>query len=239
MNWTSPTRPKRFYEKAEAAERDGGWTVALDGRPIRTPAKALFVAPRPVAEAAAAEWAAQGEEIAPDSMPVTRAVNSAIDRVAPQRQAVIDDIAGYGGSDLLCYRAEGPGALVARQCAAWDPIIDWACARLGARLVLAEGIMHAAQPAPTLAALRAEVAAQTDLGLTALSDLTALSGSLLLALGVVHGRLSAEDAWTVSRIDEEWQIEQWGRDEEADAVAARKRSDFLAAARLMALLSAP
>ncbi len=238
MSWTPQARPKRFCKLAEIREGDGGWTVCLDGRPIRTPAKAVFKAPQAVAEAAAAEWAAQAEEIAPDAMPVTRAVNSAIDRVAPQRELVIEDIAGYGGTDLLCYRAEAPTALIARQADAWDPVIDWACERFDIRFVLAEGIMPAAQPPLTKAALRAEVAAYSDLGLTALSDLTALSGSLLLALTVSHGRLTADAAWAASRIDEEWQIEQWGRDEEADAVAARKQSDFFAAARLLSLIEA-
>lgn len=235
MSWTPQVRPKRFYENAEAVETDDGWTVQLDGRPVRTPAKAVFAASRPVAAAAAAEWAAQAEEIVPEAMPVTRAVNSAIDRVAPQRGAVIDEVAGYGGTDLLCYRAEHPSGLAARQAAAWDPLLDWAAERFGARLALAAGIVHVAQPPETLDALRAEVAKLGDVGLTAFADLTALSGSLVIALAVRDGRLDAETAWAASRIDEEWQIEQWGRDAEADQMAERKRSDFFAAARLLAL----
>lgn len=237
--WTpTPAAPKRFYAQAEAGEvAPGRWTVLLDGKPIRTPAKAAFEAPQRVALAAAAEWAAQGERLAPETMPVTRAVNSAIDRIAPQRAGVIEEIAGYGGSDLLCYRAESPAALVARQAAAWDPPLDWAAEALSAQLRLCVGVVHQAQDPASLAALQAAVAAESDIGLAALSELTSLSGSLILALATARGVLTAEAAWAASRIDEEWQIEQWGRDAEAEATALRRRDAFLAAARLAQLLS--
>ena len=228
---------KRFYAQAEAAQVDMGWTVHLDGRPIRTPSAQPFLAPRPIAEAAAAEWAAQAEMIDPQALPITRAVNTAIDRIAPQREAVIDDIAGYGGTDLICYRAEGPQSLIDVQAAVWDPVLEWAGERFGARLICVQGVMHSAQPPQALALLRDAVAARSDIGLAALHELTTLSGSLLLALAVDHGQMTPEAAWTASRVDEEWQIAQWGRDAEAAAAAERRREDFQAAARLAALLT--
>ncbi|MBX2856465.1 MAG: ATPase [Rhodobacteraceae bacterium] len=234
---TEPGRVrKRFYAEAAAAFSDDGWTVRLDGRPIRTPSANPFIAPRPVAEAAAAEWAAQVEVIDPRALPITRAVNTAIDRIAPQREAVVDEISGYGGTDLVCYRAEGPEGLIAAQAQVWDPLLEWAAESLGARLICVQGVMHAAQPPQALAALRAAVARRSVIGLAALHELTTISGSLLLALGVDHTHLDPEAAWTASRIDEEWQIAQWGSDAEAEAVAERRRGDFLAAARLAALL---
>jgi chaperone required for assembly of F1-ATPase len=230
--------PRRRFWRAAAARPEGaGWTVALDDRPIRTPAGAALSAPtRAVAEAAAAEWDAQGETVEPAAMPVTRALNTAIDRIAPQIEAVRAEIAGYGGSDLLCYRAPHPEALAARQAEAWDPWLAWARARFGAPLLCAAGVMHVAQPAESLARLRAEVAARDALALAALHDLTALSGSLILALAVDEGALGWEAAWAASRVDEIWQIEQWGEDAEAAETAARKRADFAAAARLSELL---
>ncbi|MFO7854534.1 MAG: ATP12 family protein [Paracoccaceae bacterium] len=233
----SAAAPRRFWREAAVASRDGAWAVELDGRPIRTPAGAPFLAPtRAVAEAAAEEWDAQGDRPDPRSMPLTRAVNTAIDRIAPQHAGVAEAIAAYGGSDLLCYRAPHPDALVARQAEAWDPVLDWAEARWSVALVRVEGVMHAAQPAATLAALRAEVARRDAFALAALHDLTALSGSLLLGLAVVEDALPAEDAWARSRIDETFQVEQWGEDAEAAAAAEAKRADFLAAARFDALL---
>lgn len=228
---------KRFYKDVGLEEVEGGWTVALDGRPIRTPAKAAFVAPaRAVADAAAAEWAAQEEVIKPGLMPVTRAVNTAIDRTGPEFDAVAEAVAAYGGSDLTCYRAEAPAGLVARQAEAWDPLLDWARDRHGARLMATAGVMHVAQGADALARLRAEVDRYSPLGLTALYDLTALSGSLLIALAVAEGDRAAEEGWRLSRIDETWNEEEWGVDEGAAAQTARKRRDFLAAAHLIDLI---
>lgn len=235
--WAAPGRPKRFYKEARAVTREGGlFAVELDGRPVRAPGGAAFLAPRRVAEAAAAEWDAQVETVAPESMPVTRAVNTALEQIPAQRQAVIDEIAGYGAADLLCYRAAAPAELAEREAAAWDPALDWAAERYGARLLLAEGVMHVDQPAAALERLRAAVAAESDIGLAALSELTALSGSLVLALAVAEGRLDADAAWSASRVDEDFQIEQWGLDAEAAETAGRKRQAFHAAAQLRALL---
>lgn len=227
---------KRFYKQAKAAEADGGWTVTLDGKPIRTPAKAAFIAPsRAMAEAAAAEWAAQETHVKPAEMPITRAVNTAIDRTGPEHAAVVEIVAAYGGTDLISYRAEAPEKLRARQAAAWDPLIDWAAETHGARLITTTGVMHALQPEEGQRRLFEAVAGFDPFRLTALYDLTALSGSLIIALATAKGRLAPEEAWGLSRVDELWQQEQWGVDAEAEAVATRKAGEFAAAARFLSL----
>lgn len=230
---------KRFWKEAKAEAAEDGWTVRLDGRPLRTPAKAPFLAPtRALAEAAAAEWAAQEAEVKPAEMPFTRAVNTAIDRTRPEWEAVAAAVAAYGGSDLLCYRAEGPEALRARQDAHWNPLLHWAEEAHGARLVTASGIVHRAQDEAALARLEAAVRRFDAFGLTALYDLTALSGSLVIALAVAQRRLDAGEGWRLSRLDESWNEEFWGVDDLAAATAARKARDFEVAARMLALLEA-
>lgn len=227
---------KRFYKTATVEPAAPGWTVALDGKRIRTPAKAAFLAPRrAIAEAAAAEWDGQGEEIRPAEMPVTRALNTSIDRTAPEYDQVVETVAAYGGSDLLCYRAEAPVELARRQAAAWDPLLAWAERALGARLVVTAGVMHVRQPEDGQRALAAHVAGFDAPGLTALYDLTALSGSLVIGLAVAAGRVEPAESWALSRIDEVWQEEQWGIDDEAAATAARKAGAFADAARFIAL----
>ncbi len=227
---------KRFWTEVTVAPEDGGFAVHLDGRTVRTPGKALFLAPtRAVADAAAEEWRAQEDEVRPETMPMTRAVNSAIDRVAPQIDEVRAIVAAYGGSDMLCYRASGPAELVQRQAERWDPPLDWAAREFGARLVLGEGVMHVAQPKEPVAALTAAVSRYAPLELVALHDLVGISGSLVLGLSVAHGATTADDAWAASRVDEDWQTERWGEDAEATAAAAHKRSAFLEAARLIEL----
>ncbi len=181
---------------------------------------------------------AQGEKVDPSTMPIARAANSAIDRVTPRRAEVAAMIADYGGSDLLCYRAPHPDPLIARQAAGWDPLLDWARDRYGASLIRVQGVMHAAQPEAAIAALNAAVDAFDPFRLTALHDLVTLSGSLVLGLAVADGRLSADQGWRLSRIDEDFQAELWGADAEAEAAAARKQADFEAAARFLALLDA-
>jgi chaperone required for assembly of F1-ATPase len=168
-------------------------------------------------------------------MPVTRRANSAIDTVVPQFDAVVAMLADYGGSDLLCYRAEGPADLIERQRQAWDPLLSWSETALSAPLTVTSGVMHVAQPASSRAALTGAVRQLTAFQLSAFHDLVALSGSLVLALAVTRGRLTAEAAWSLSRIDEDWQIEAWGADEEAAEAAALKRADFLDADRFFAL----
>ncbi len=228
--------PRRFWTAAAAVPAEGGFTVHLDGRPVRTPLKAPLVVPTlALAEAIAGEWQAQDGKVDPETMPFTRTANSAIDKVEPQVAAVADMLAEYGGSDLLCYRAEAPADLVALQARAWDPLLGWARDELGASLTATVGVMHVAQPADSLARLRQEVHALPAFPLAAFHDLVALSGSLILALAVTRRRVSAEDAWTLSRVDEDWQISLWGEDEEAAEVAARKRAALVQAYRFYAL----
>lgn len=230
--WTA----KRFWKAATAEPCEGGYAVRLDRRAVKTPAKAAFVVPTlALAQAAAAEWDAQEGVVKPDSMPVTRAINSAIDKLSVQFDEVVDLLAAYGASDLLCYRATGPEGLVARQAAGWDPLLGWAAQALGASLVTTAGIIHIDQPAGSIARLHVLTAAFDRFRLAAFHDLVAISGSLILAFAVTHGRLSPEEAFDLSRIDEAWQVEIWGVDEEAAVLEAARRQAFLEAARFYAL----
>ena len=221
---------KRFWTDVTVDKAEGiaGWRALLDGRSLRTPAKAELILPtRAMAEATAAEWRAQTDEIDPDQMPVTRAANSALDKVTPQRDDVVAMLAEYGESDLLCYRADAPQELATRQAEAWDPLLDWARSALGADLIVTTGIMPQPQPDAACAALYAAIDTQTAHEITALHDLVALSGSLVIGLAAQQGVLPAEELWRRSRIDETWQEEHWGVDEDAAAFAVRKRGDFL------------
>ncbi len=230
--WTA----KRFWSEASAGPCDGGFTVRLDGRGAKTPAKTPLILPTAaLAEAVAAEWEAQTGKVSPASMPLTRMANSALDKVAPQFREVADMIAAYGGSDLLCYRATGPRELIARQAAAWDPLLDWAARVLSAPLITTAGVMPVAQPQAALAALSARVHALTPFELAALHDLVAISGSLILGLAVACGHLTPDQAWDASRIDETWQAELWGRDEDAARIEALRRAALLDAGRFFAL----
>ena len=227
---------KRFWQQASVEAVEGGYGVRLDTRPVKTPAKQPLVLPtRAMAEAIAAEWDAQQGLIRPDTMPLTRAANSAIDKVAPQMAGVVGEIANYGSTDLLCYRATDPPPLVARQAAGWDPLLDWAHDVLQARLVVTAGVIPVAQPAEGLAHLQRHVAAHTPFQMAALHDLVAISGSLILGLAVARERLRADEAFALSRIDETWQTEQWGEDEEAAALEAVRHAAFLTAERFFAL----
>lgn len=234
----SATPRRRFWSTVTASPAEGGFAVALDGRPLRTPARHPVVVPTAaLAEAIAAEWRAVEGELRPEHLPHTRAANTAIDRLPVQREAVVAAVAAYGASDLLCYRAEAPAELGARQAAAWDPWLAWARRDLGAPLVAVIGVMPAPQPTASLAALTRAVAALDDFRLAALAELVALSGSLVLGLAVARGVLEADLAWALSRVDETWQAEQWGADAEAEAAAARKAAEFRSAAQFLALLA--
>ena len=227
---------KRFWTEVRVAPVGTGYSVLLDSRAVRTPAKALLAVPSAaMAAAIAVEWQAQQGKIDPRGMPVTCSANAAIDRVAVQQAEVVGLIAAYGDSDLLCYRAPGPVELVARQAGGWDPMLDWAAAEFGARLQAVSGVVHIAQGAGALDRLTGQVAALTAFELTALHDLVALSGSLVLGLAVLAGFRSSEALWELSRIDESWQIELWGTDAEAGDVAALKRAAFLHAERFYRL----
>lgn len=230
---------KRFYKETAVDLGDGGHRVLLDGRPMRTPAKAVLVAPtRALAEAIAAEWdkVPDKADINAAHLPLTRLAATGLDRVTSQRARVIEDTAKYAGSDMLCYRASEPETLVKRQEEIWQPLLDWAAERYGARLVTVEGLAFVEQPANAVAQLREAVATHSDLGLSALYNLTHVSGSLVVALAVAEGHLSAADAFAAAQLDELYQIERWGEDPIATKRHEGIRLDIDAGARFLALL---
>ena len=231
------TLPKRFYQEvAVKEERGGAASLLLDGKPVRTPGKAPLILPTlALAEAVAEEWRVQGERIDPTAMPLTKLANSAIDGVSGREQAVIDDILAFAGADLLCYRAQGPRDLTDAQREQWDPVLAWAKEALEAPLALAEGVVHVAQPSPSLDRLKETLTGSDAFSLAALHVMTSLTGSALLALAVVLGRMTPEEAWAAAHVDEDWQISQWGEDAEAAARRKNRWRDFEAAARLLAL----
>jgi chaperone required for assembly of F1-ATPase len=231
--------PKRFWKAVTVEAVPGGHAIRLDARPVKTPGKTLLVVPtEALARAIAAEWEAQAGLVRPETMPFTRAANSALDKVAPQFDEVVGLLAAYGATDLLCYRATGPVELIALQNAAWDPVLDWCATALGAPLVSVAGVMHVAQPDPSIRRLHAMTAALTPFQIAAFHDLVMLSGSLVLAFAVTEGRLTPEQAWTLSRIDETYQASLWGEDDEAVALAETKRLAFHQAAAFWAVCAA-
>jgi chaperone required for assembly of F1-ATPase len=227
---------KRFYISAGVVETPDGFAITLDDRPVRTPSGRPLAAPdRKIADAIAAEWDAQREIIDPLTMPFTRFANSVADAVADRVDAVIEDIVKYLGSDLLFYRAGHPEPLVAREAAHWDPVLFWAANTLGARFILAEGIVHVRQPDAALQAARA--ALPTDpWSVAALHVVTTLTGSALLALALLHGALDADSVWAAAHVDEDWNIEKWGLDQEVTARRASRLVDFKAAADILGSL---
>ncbi|WP_398481312.1 ATP12 family chaperone protein [Tardiphaga sp.] len=232
------TRRKRFYTKVGVSAADEGHSVTLDDKTIRTPSRnALAVPSRAVADLMAAEWDAQQEFIDPLSMPITRLANSVLDAISTEEQiaAVRDDIAKYFGSDLLFYRASHPDALIEREAAAWDPVLFWVAEELNAHFILAEGVMHVGQPAQALAA--AQAALPTDSWrVAALHMVTTITGSALLALALLRGRLSADEVWAAAFVDEDWNAEKWGLDEEAAARRAARKVDFEGAVAVLRAL---
>jgi chaperone required for assembly of F1-ATPase len=231
-------RMKRFWTSVSVTEAENGsWEIALDGKPLRTPARVPLAVPsRALADAIAEEWATRGEQFDPRDMPLTGLANAALDRIAPARSAFADDLARYAEADVTCYRADEPAPLVVRQAENWDPLLDWARSRYDVHFEIATGIIHKQQPAATIDRLSAAVRAYDPFMLAALSPLVTISGSLIAALAVLERHIDPMDAFDVTHLDEYWQAEQWGEDELArDARDARKR-DFLAAARFLYLL---
>ena len=227
---------KRFWTEASISEVDGGYSVLLDGRGVKTPAKTSLVVPTAaLATAIAEEWDAQEGTIDPTSMPFTRSANAAIDKVTQQFDEVVNLLAEYGETDLLCYRADAPIELKQRQAEAWDPLLEWAHAEFGAKLSTATGVMFLEQPAASLDPLKSALLDQSAFQLTATYDLVSISGSLILGLAVCKDKISAQQAWDLSRIDELWQIEQWGEDEEATEVAEIKANSMRHAGRFFAM----
>lgn len=228
---------KRFWKEAAAIPAENGWGVALDGKPVRTPARNLLAVPTTgLAEAIAAEWNEAGETIEPRSMPLTGLANAAIDRVAADKEAFAKGLAAYGESDLICYRAEGPRELVARQEAAWDELLAWGRRRFDVDFLTTCGIVHVAQPDATVRRLAHAVASLDAFRLAGLSPLVTIGGSLLAGLAVLERHIPVEAAWALVTIDEQWQREQWGDDGEAQAALEAKRQGFFAASRFLELI---
>ena len=222
---------KRFWQAAGIVQAEDGFAVHLDGRPVRTPAKRLLAVPtRAIADRIAGEWQAQDKSVDPRTMPWTRSANAALDKVAPQRTAVEDYLAAYAATDLLCYRAEGPAALVARQAGAWDPILDWLAQRYDVRLAVTEGVMPVTQDDDAIARLARAMSPMTDFQLTAFYDLVTLTGSFVVGLAAADDAFPPSELWASSRIDEDWQTEEWGEDEEAAEATAARRTAYLHAA---------
>lgn len=225
--------PKRFYKAVSIAPIDGLHRVLLDGKPVRTPGRnILAVAPWRAACALEAEWAAQGEFVDPMTMPLTRLVNSAIDGVSREIEAVKEAVAAYAGSDLTCYRAGEPPRLDERQRLAWEPVLDWVKERFGTRPVATIGVVAVAQPPQLLSAIRAALP-DDAIRLAAVEQVTSLTGSVFLALALVEKRLSADDVWLAAHVDEDWNAELWGVDSEARLRRDFRRADFDAAALLL------
>ncbi|MEO0544977.1 MAG: ATP12 family protein [Pseudomonadota bacterium] len=226
--------PKRFYTNVSVQEGERGHEVALDGRVVKTPGQKRVFLPAAGAQLLADEFDAQEEYIDPKNMPLYRLLNTAIDGVATDMQAVAEDVVRFAGSDLLCYRAESPDALVSRQSEAWDPMLDWLGSRLASRFVLAEGIMHVTQPKSTIAAFGVLISQIKDpLVLAALHSMTTLTGSAVLGFAVYDGEVDAADAWAAAHVDEDFNIEQWGDDAEAKAMRAWKWTQMKAASDLV------
>jgi len=226
-------RRKRFYARAGAVETSGGFALTLDDKPIRTPSGRQVVVPaREIAEAIVAEWDAQKEFIDPLTMPMTRFANSVVDAVVDRVEAVTEDMAKYFETDLLFYRAGHPEALVAREAAHWDPLLFWAADALGAHFILAEGIVHVRQPDSAIAAARAALP-RDPWSIAALHVITTLTGSALLALALLRGVVDQDQVWAAAHVDEDWNIEKWGVDEEVAARRAARLVDFRAAAKIL------
>lgn len=229
-------KAKRFWATAAGEACEGGYTVRLDARLVKTPARRALVLPTlAMAQEIALEWDAQQGLVNPNKMPLTRSANSAIDKVAEQFDAVAGQLAAYGGTDLLCYRATGPAPLMTRQAQGWGPALEWAAATLDASLIATAGVMHIPQPEQSLKKLSDCLFAMTPFQLAAAHDLIAISGSLVLALAVTRDHLTPMQAWDLSRIDETWQNEVWGVDEDAAQLESLKQAAFFDAARFYTL----
>jgi chaperone required for assembly of F1-ATPase len=227
--------PKRFYKDVTTDKTEEGYRILLDGRPVRTPGKKLLAVPtQAIADRLKAEWNGQADEIDPARMPVTRLVNTAVDGVAENLDAVFEEIVRFAGTDMLCYRADSPEGLVARQRDGWDPVLRWAADSKGIRFILVEGVMHQEQPAPAIEAFAAALSTYRDpLALACVHTVTTLTGSALLGLAFAEGVIDADKAWSLAHVDEDWQIEHWGTDEEAFRRRELRRGELDVAASVL------
>ena len=228
---------KRFWKDVSVERQDGGWGIRLDGRSVKTPARvALAVPTERLAGAIAEEWRSVADTIDPRAMPLTGLANAAIDRVGPDRQAFADGLARYAGADLACYRAEGPQGLIDRQEKSWDELLGWGRRRYDVDFATTTGLTHVTQPAATVERLAHEVSALDAFRLAGLSPLVTIGGSLVGALAVLEKAMTPEQVWEAVSLDDQWQLERWGSDAEAEAALENRRRDFLAAARFLELL---
>ena len=228
---------KRFWKEVAFEPEGDGWTIKLDGRSVKTPARATLVVPtQALAEAIANEWQSVDGEIDPRAMPLTGLANAAIDRVAPEREAFANGLARYAEADLACYRAEGPRELIALQERQWDALLGWARRRYDVDFLVTSGLMHVTQPVPTVERLTHAVAAFDPFRLAGLSPLVTIGGSLVAALAVLEKAITADNAWEAISVDECWQLDQWGSDPEAEKALESRRRDFFAAAKFLELL---
>ena len=234
---TLPAHPRRFYKVASTLETPQGFAVSLDGRIPKTPAKASLILPNLAsARLVAGEWECQGEQVIPASMPLTRLVNVAIDRASETRDAMIDEVVKYAGTDLVCYRAPGPKTLVGAQAAAWDPLMEWAEAKFGVALTSTFDALAIAQPAASLTALRSAITRYDDWHLTALAFANGLAGSAIVALALVERFIDGETAFKAIRVEENWQAARWGADPDEEHVANARRLDLVAVGHLVGAL---
>ena len=228
---------KRFWTDVRVAPGPAGHAIELDGRPVRTPGRLPLALPFPaLANAIADEWRAVASQVDPRSMPLTGLANVAIERITPDPLPFITTLAAYAQSDLLCYRAEAPDALVQRQAVSWDPLLDWARRRYDVHIEVVSGIIHRAQPALMLARLGDAVAARSAFELAGLSPIVTITGSLIAAMALIEGAADPDLVWRAAQIDEDWQVEQWGDDDLAIATRAAHRADFDAGVRFLQLL---
>ena len=228
---------KRFWKEVAVIEEDGGWGIALDGRPVRTPQRApLAVASFPLAESNAAEWGVVGETIDPAAMPMTGLTNAAIDLAAPDLAAFAAPVAAYAESDLFCYRDARDATLQAEQAAAWNPLLAWAEERYGIEFTLTQGVLPVDQPEATVAALQDAAFAQGQWRITALTPLVTIGGSLVAGLALVENAFDADALWDAVSLDELYQERRWGADSEAQKVRAANKRNWDNAARFLTLL---
>ena len=228
---------KRFWKQVSVEQEGDSWAIRLDGRSVRTPARAPLIVPnRTLADAIAGEWAGVEDEIDPRAMPLTGLANAAIDRVAPQKDAFAGGLARYAEADLACYRSDWPPELVERQQSSWDPLLAWARRRFDVDFATTSGLMHVPQPPATIERLGHAVAALDSFRLAGLSSLVTIGGSLIAALAVLEEAISADSAWQSVSLDDRWQLEQWGSDPEAEQALDNRRRDYFAAATFLKLL---
>ena len=228
---------KRFWKEVTFCRREGGWTIELDGKPVRTPARALLQLPtEELARAIAGEWRAVEDRIDPRAMPLTGLANAAIDRIAPDRSSFAAGLARYAEADLACYRAEGPRELVVRQEKSWDFLLGWARRHFDIDFATTSGILHVPQPEATVNRLAHAIAALRPFQLAGLSPLVTIGGSLLVALAVLEKAIEPSRAWEIVTLDEQWQLEKWGSDAVLEVTLGNRKRDFLAAAEFLDLV---